>query len=104
MSAGAALIDMAAECGGPTPRQRAQDGPLLHAEPRMLIEEVRTLRVEDIGPLHGGPAHDSMGFRFRRDRGTTAGVVTCRCSRGLGAAWRWRRERWRYPVVGDTSA
>ena len=104
MSAGAALIDMAAERGGPTPRQRAEDGPLLHAEPRMLVEEVLTLRVEDIGHLHGGPAHDSVGFRLRRDRGTTGGGVTCSCSSGLGAAWRWRRERWRYTVVCDRSA
>ena len=58
MSAGATLIDMAAERGGPTPRQRTEDGPLLHAEPRMLIEEVLPLRVEDIGHLHGRPAHD----------------------------------------------
>ena len=104
MPAGAALIDMAAERGGPTPGQRAEDGPLLHAEPRMLIEEVLTLRVEDIGHLHGGPAHDSVGFRLRRDRGTTRGGVTCSCSRGVGAACRWRRERWRYTVVCDTSA
>ena len=76
MPAGAALIDMAAERGGPTSGERAEDGPLLHAEPRMLVEEMRPLRVEDIGHLHGGPAHDSVGFRFRRDRGTTEGGVT----------------------------
>ena len=47
MSAGATLIEMAAERGGPTPRQRAEDGPLLHAEPRMLLEEV-------LHPARGG--------------------------------------------------
>ena len=104
MSTGAALIDMAAERGGPTPRQRAEHGPLLHAEPRMLVEEVLTLRVEDIGYLHGRPAHDSVGRRFSRDRSTTGGGGTCSCSSGLGAAWRWRRERWRYTVVCDKSA
>ena len=104
MSAGATLIDMAAECGGAASCQRAENGPLLHAEPRMLVEKVLTLRVEDIGHLHGRPAHDSVGFRLRRDRGTTGGGVTCSCSRGLGAAWRWRRERWRYTVVCDKSA
>ena len=104
MSAGAALIDVAAERGGPTPPQRAEHGPLLHAEPRMLVEEVLTLRVEDIGHLHGGPLHDSVGFRLRRDRGTTGGGVTCNCSRELGAAWRCRRDRWRYTVVCDRSA
>ena len=104
MSAGAALIDMATQRGGPTPRQRAEDGPLLHTEPRMLVEEVLTLRVEDIGHLHGGPAHDWGGFRRRRDRGITEGSVTWSCSSGLGAAWRCRRERWRYTVVCDRSA
>jgi hypothetical protein len=38
MSAGAALIDMPAERGGSTPGQRAEDGPLLHAEPRMPLQ------------------------------------------------------------------
>ena len=104
MSAGAALIDVAAERGGPTPGQRPEDAPLLHAEPRMLVEEVLTLRVEDIGHLHGGAAHDSVGFRLSRDRGTTEGGVTCSCSRGLGAAWRCRRERCRYTVVCERSA
>ena len=95
MSAGAALIDMSAERGGPTPGHRAKDGPLLHTEPRMLVEEELTLRVEDIGHLHGRPAHDCGGFRKRRDRGITRGGITWRCSSGLGAAWRCRRERWR---------
>jgi len=55
---------MPAQRGGSTSGQRAEDGPLPHAEPRMLVEEVGTQRVEDIGHLHGGPAHDSVGFRF----------------------------------------
>ena len=104
MSASAAVVDMPAERGGPTSRQGAQHGALLHAEPRMSCEESITLRVEDIGHLHGGPAHDSVGFRLRWDRGTTGGGVTCSCSSGLGAAWRWRRDRWRYTVVCDRSA
>lgn len=54
MSAGAALIDMPAERGGPTPGQGAEDCPLLHAEPRMLVEKVLTLRVEDIGHATAG--------------------------------------------------
>ena len=95
MSAGATPIEMAAERGGPTPRQRAQHRPLLHTQPRMLLEEVVTLRVEDIGHLHGGPAHGGGGCRSSRDRGTTGGVATCSCSSGFGAAWRCRRERWR---------
>jgi hypothetical protein len=42
MAAGAALIDMAAERGGPTPSQRAEDRPLLHAESRMSFEKAVT--------------------------------------------------------------
>ena len=104
MPAGVTPVEMSAERGGPAARDRAEHGPLLHAEPRMLLEEGVTLRVEDIGHLHGRPAHDSVGLRFNRDRGTTGGGVTWSCSRGLGAAWRWRRERWRYTVVCDKSA
>jgi hypothetical protein len=104
MSAGAALIDLPAERGGPTPHQRTENGPLLRAQPRMLLEEGVTLRVEDVGHLHGRPAHDCGGFRSRRDRGTTGGGVTCNCSSGMGAAWRCRRDRWRYTVVCERSA
>ena len=104
MAAGATPIEMAAERRGPTARDGTKDQSLLDAQPRMLLEEGVTLRVEDIGHLHGGPAHDAVGLRFNRDRGTTTGGVTCSCSSGLGAAWRWRRERWRYTVVCDKSA
>ena len=88
MSASAALIDMPAERGGSTPRQRAEDGPLLHAEPRMLVEEVLTLRVEDIGHLHGGPAHGAVGLYKSRERRIPGDRGTCICSNGFGAAWR----------------
>jgi hypothetical protein len=54
MSAGAAVIDMPAERGGPTARDRAQHGSLLHAEPRMLVDEDVTLRMEDVGHLTAG--------------------------------------------------
>ena len=104
MSAGAALIDVAAERGRPTPGQGAQHGALLHTEPRMSFDESITLRVEDIGHLHGGPAHDCGGFRSSRERGTIGGGVTCNCSSGIGAACRCRRDRWRYTVVCDRSA
>ena len=88
MAARAAVIDRAAERGGPTARDRAQHGALLHAEPRMLLDEVITLRVEDIGHLHGGPRHDCGGFRRRRDRGSTTGRETRSRSNGFGAACR----------------
>ena len=95
MSAGATPIEMAAERGRPTPRQRTQDGPLLHTQPRMLLDEGVTLRVKDIGHLHGGPVHDPAGFLRSRDRWSTTGVGTCSCSSGFGAACKWRRESWR---------
>ena len=96
MPAGVTPIEMPAECGGATARDRPQDGSLLDAEPRMLLDEGVTLRVEDIGHLHRRPAHGVLvGFRFRRDRGRTTGAGTCSCSNGFGAACRWRGDRWR---------
>ena len=103
MAAGAAFVDVAAERGGATAHDRAEHGALLGAQPRMLLDEAVTLRVEDIGHLHGRPAHD-VGFRSTRDRCSTTGVGTRSCSNGFGAAWRWRRERCRYTVVCERSA
>lgn len=88
MATGVTPIEMAAERGGPTARDGAKHGALLHAEPRMLLDEGVSLRVEDIGHLHGGPVHDCGGFRKSRDRGTIGGGSTCSCSSGFGAAWR----------------
>jgi hypothetical protein len=95
MSAGATPIEMPAERGRATARDRPEHGSLLRTSPRMLLNEGVALRVEDVGPLHGRPAHGMLGFRFRRDRGRTTGAGTVSCSRGFGAACRWRRERWR---------
>ena len=86
MSAGATLIEMAAERGGPTPSERAQHGALLHAQPRMLLDEVLTLRVEDIGHLHGGPAQGGVGLCKSRERRIPGDRGTCICSNGFGAA------------------
>ena len=85
MPAGVTPIEMAAECGCATARDRPEDGSLLHAQPRMLREEGVTLRVEDIGYLHRRPAHD-VDFRSNRDRCNTTGVGTRNCSSGFGAA------------------
>jgi hypothetical protein len=99
MPAGDAPIEMATECGGPTARDGPEYRSLLHAQPRMLLDEGVSLRVENIGHLHGGPTHDCVGFRSNRDRWSTTGVDTCSCSSGLGAAWRCRRERCKYTLV-----
>ena len=95
MSAGVTPIEMATERRRATARDGTEHGSLLHAQPRMLLEEGVALRVKDIGHLHGRPAHGCGGLRSRRDRGRTTGVGTCKCSSGLGAACRWRGDRWR---------
>lgn len=86
MPAGVTPIAMPTEGGRATARDRPEDGPLLHTQPRMLRDEGVPLRVEDIGHLQHRPGHDCGGFRNRRDRGSTTGAGTCSCSRGLGAA------------------
>ena len=88
-------VDVAAEGRGATARDRAKHGALLNAEPQMLLLEGVTLRVEDIGHLHGGPDHDCAGLRRSRDRWSTTGGTTCSCSSGFGAACKWRRDRCR---------
>ena len=95
MSASTAGVDVSAESSGPTARDGAEHRSLLYAQPRMLLEEGVTLRVENVGHLHGRPAHDCGGFRRRRDRGITCGGATWSCSSGFGAACRWRCDRWR---------
>ena len=95
MPAGVTPIEMSTERGGATAGDRLEHGSLLCTEPRVLLEEGVTLGVEDIGHLHGRPAHCALGFLFRRERGSTTGVGTCSCSSGLGAACRCRCERWR---------
>ena len=57
MSAGVTPIEMPTERGGATARDRTEHRALLHAQPWMLLDEGVTLRVKDIGHLHGRPAH-----------------------------------------------
>jgi hypothetical protein len=42
-------IEMATKCGGTTTRDRTEHRVLLRAQPRVLLEEGATLRVQDIG-------------------------------------------------------
>ena len=86
MPAGVTPIDVPAERGRATARDRPEDGPLLGAQPRMLRDEGVTLRVEDIGHLQRRPAHAGVRLRFSRDRGRTTGAGTWSCSNGFGAA------------------
>ena len=72
MPAGVTAIDVPTQGGRTAARDRAEDGSLLRTEPRMLRDEGVTLRVEDIGHLHGRPAHGVLGgLRRSRDRGST---------------------------------
>ena len=96
MPAGVTAIDVPTQGGRTAARDRAEDGSLLRTEPRMLRDEGVTLRVEDIGHLHGRPAHGVLGgLRRSRDRGSTTGLGTWSCSSGFGAACKCRRERCR---------
>src|SRR4030095_5629609 len=104
MAAGVTPIHVAAERSRATACDRPEHGALLRTEPRMLREEGVTLRVEDIGHLHGRPAHDCSGLRSSRERGKTVGRPTRSRSRGLGAACKCRRDKCRYTVVCDRSA
>ena len=87
-----------------SPEQLRKSRPSRNPLVTESVEEGVTLRAEDIGHLHGGPAHDCERFRSRRERGITGGGATRSCSSGMGAAWRCRRDRWRYTVVCDRSA
>src|SRR5581483_3141948 len=66
MPAGASPVDMPAERGRATASDRAQDGSLLDAEARMLLDEGGALRVEDVRDLHGRPGHGcAASFKSR---------------------------------------
>jgi hypothetical protein len=95
MPTGVTPVERAPERGGPTARDGAEHRSLLHAQPRMLLDEGVTLRVADIGHLHRRPGHNGSGLRRSRDRGRTIGVGPGSCSRGFGVACRWRRDRCR---------
>lgn len=45
MPAGVTPIEMPTQCGGAAARDRPEDGSLLRAQPRMLLNEGVTLRV-----------------------------------------------------------
>ena len=93
MSAGAAAIDMAAERGGPTrviARSTDRCCTLSHG---CCVEEVLTLRVEDIGHLHRRPAHDCGGFRSSRTRHHRGGVDLTQIE-GIGRGLKLRRGDW----------
>jgi len=95
MAARVAMIDMTTERGRPTARDRAQHGALLHAEPRMLLDEVITLRVGGYRHLHGGPGHDSAGFFAAAETGGARPAGDLQLLERFGAACKWRRDRCR---------
>lgn len=73
MTALRTLIDVAAQRGRPAASDRAQHTQLLVTQPGILFDEAITLLAEDIGHLHGRPAH--CGLRSLRERGSWAELV-----------------------------
>ena len=58
MPAAGALIEMAAECGGPTPLNGPQHFDMLPAEPMAVpFDESLSRGADDIGHLQRRPAH-----------------------------------------------
>ena len=58
MSAAGALIEMAAQCGGATPRNGQQHFDVLPAEPVAIsFDESSSCAADEIGHLEGRPAH-----------------------------------------------
>src|SRR5229473_521429 len=58
MPAASAFIEMAAECGGATPRNGQQHFDMLPAEPLAIsFEEGSSCAADEIGHLQGRPAH-----------------------------------------------
>jgi hypothetical protein len=58
MPAAGALVEMTAECGGPTPRNGQQHFDMLPTEPLAVsFEEGRSRGADDIGHLQRWPAH-----------------------------------------------
>ena len=84
MAASVTPIEMPAEGSGTTTSDRPEDGSLLHAQPRMLLEEGVTLRVEDIGDLHGRPL---TACSSASASGATAGEPRARGRATAQAEW-----------------
>jgi hypothetical protein len=58
MSATGALVDMTAECGGPTPRNGQQHFDVLPAKPMTVsFYESLSRSAEDVGHLERRPIH-----------------------------------------------
>src|SRR5438445_9689015 len=71
MPAAGAFIEMAAECGGATPRNGQQHFDMLPAEPvAVSFEEGSSCDADEIGHLEGRPAHLLLlrgpAFQFQR--------------------------------------
>ena len=84
---------MASQRRRATPRQGAEDAPVLSRQPEaVLLDEAIAVRADDVGHLKGWPSH---GFCSRRDRRAVSGPAIAIVSKGLVTACKCRRERWR---------
>jgi hypothetical protein len=96
-------VDVSAKRGAAA----AQDGPeclqLLIAEAGLIaFQELIALRTEDVGHLHGGPAHGFSGRQKARRLSSTLDSVSS--SSGFCTSCRCRCERWRYLAVVSRSS
>ncbi len=103
MAAPGTRIDMTAQCRCPATGNGPQDSQMLVAQPSLIpIYETVIVRANDIGRLHGRPAHS--GLKGLPGRCTSAVLERRIRSNGFGAAWRCFCERCRYTAVCVRSA
>src|SRR5881397_2829214 len=90
---------MTTESSSPAARDGTHDFELLDTKPALMsLDESTTQRAEDVGHLHGGPAHS---FFFRPDRLIVSMVETVIASTGLVTECRcWAIPTWkRHPFI-----
>ena len=93
MTAGGTPIEMPAQRGSATPRDRPQHTEVLRGEPgAMGLDEACPVLANDIGHLEGWPLHR---FCNLRDSLMLSGLETPSVSRGLATAVKCLRERCR---------
>ena len=102
MAAMRTVINMATECCCAAAGDRSQHAESLDSKPgSILFHETVALCMEDIGQLHGRPAHS--GLCSFLDRFKFAGPETGICSMGLTPICRCLGETCRYRTVASMS-
>ena len=93
MTAGGTPIEMPAQRGSATPRDRPQHTEVLRGEPgAMGLDEACPVLANDVSHLNGWPGHR---FWSRRERRAVSGAETGNVSSGFVTACKCRRDRCR---------